>query len=247
MTRSNFFKYFFIYYAYSNFWKKRFICLTGYIYHWGKITETMEEQRFGSLPRACSVSFLKQPRLSCLGMVSPTEDWAFLQQAVIKKMPYRRAQRPIQWRRCLRWGPLFPGVKLTSALRRRLLLVSPSHSPLSVRIIKSKASECRTWWFPLTSSCLRSRGRSITAGSKPAVLHGKALLQEQTEKQNSRPTRKTGGEHEASAPCDGQLVWWLLSLSRCCLWLMPRTSPPCGLVFLSYQLEDLSNWLLLTP
>lgn len=138
-------------------------------------------------------------------------------------------------------------MKLTSDLRRRLLLVSPSHSPLSIRIIKSKASECRTWWFPLTSWRLRSRGRSITAGSKPAVLRGKAFFQEQTEKQNGRPTRKTGGEHEASAPCDGQLVGWLLSLSRCCLWLMPRTTPPCGLVFLSHQLEGLSSWLLLAP
>lgn len=130
---------------------------------------------------------------------------------------------------------------------RRLMLVSPSHSPLSIRIIKSKASECRTWWFPLMSSRLRSRGRSITAGSKPAALLGKRLFQEQTEKQNSKPTRKTGGEREASAPCEGQLVWWLLSLSWCCLWLMPRTSPTCSFVFLSHHLEDLSSWFLLAP
>lgn len=77
--------------------------------------ETTEEHCFGSLPLACSVSFLKQPRLTCLGMVSPTEDWAFLQQVVSKKMPYRYAN-PMEAVPQLR-SPLPRCVKLTSDMR----------------------------------------------------------------------------------------------------------------------------------
>lgn len=39
------------------------------------------------LSGACSISFLIQPRLSCLGMVLPMVGWAILQELAMEKMP----------------------------------------------------------------------------------------------------------------------------------------------------------------
>lgn len=73
----------------------------------------------GFLPQALSASFLAQLKPTCLGMVPPTESWAFPYWLAIKKMPppHKLAQRPIWWRQFLNQSSLFPSwVRLINKL-----------------------------------------------------------------------------------------------------------------------------------
>lgn len=102
--------------------EERFICLTAYIRHWGKMSQKLKAgtepwRSAANCLALCGLLSYIKPK--CPEMAPPTEGWAHLHQLLVKNMPCRFPQimlmEAIPQLRCPFLGCIF-FVKLTKAL-----------------------------------------------------------------------------------------------------------------------------------